>query len=62
MLDLDALIRNYARHLQDESMLAQLTKEDDIIKRPSTIFGVLVNEPLQPRQTSEGDNLKRAQC
>ena len=30
-LDLDAPVRNYARHLQDTSMLAELYKDDVII-------------------------------
>ena len=30
-LDLDALVRKYSRHLQDESVLAKLTNDDVII-------------------------------
>ena len=32
-LDLDALVRNYSRHLLGESMLAKLSKEDVIIQK-----------------------------
>ena len=30
MLDLDARVKKYARHLQDENMLAKLNKDDVI--------------------------------
>ena len=32
-LDLYVLVRTYSRHLQDESMLAKLTKDDVIIHK-----------------------------
>ena len=55
-LPLGVRVIKYVRHLQDESMLAKLNKEDVIAKEAKYHIRCLVNEPLQPRQTSEGDN------
>ena len=40
-LDLDALVRKYTRHLQDESMLAKLSKDDAIIQKVKYHISVL---------------------
>ena len=56
-LDVDALVRINARHLQDESMLAKLNKEDVIVQETNNHIRCFVNVPLQPSQTSKGDNL-----
>ena len=55
-LPLDARVREYVRQLEDESMLAKLNKEDVIAYRGHVPYSVLVNEPLQPRQTNKGEN------
>ena len=47
-LDVDALVRIYARHLQDDSMLAKLNKEDVIVQEANNHIRCLVNVPLQP--------------
>ena len=40
-LDIDAPVRKYARDLQDASMLAELYKDDVIIKKANYHIGVL---------------------
>ena len=40
-LDLDALVRKYSRHLQDESMLAKLSECDVIIQKTKYHISVL---------------------
>ena len=40
-LDIDALVRKYSRHLQDESMLAKLSKDDVIIQKAKYHVSVL---------------------
>ena len=40
-LDLDALVRKYSRHLQDESILAKLSEYDVIIQKTKYHISVL---------------------
>ena len=40
-LDLHALVRKYARHLQDENMPVKLNKDDVIIYKAKYHIGVL---------------------
>ena len=40
-LDLDALVRKYSRHLQDESMLVKLSKDDVIFQKDKYHISVL---------------------
>ena len=40
-LDIDALVRQYSQHQQDESMLAKLSKDDVIIQNAKYHISVL---------------------
>ena len=57
-LDLHALVRKYARHLQDASMLAELNKKKSYYLEGQVLYWCLVNIVNKPLQTCQRSKVR----